>query len=115
MRASFDAVQPAVQIVEDGEKVYIFIAMNGEWTERQYAENEPAVQVWECDYREIVTSKNKIDLEKVKAAPERFLEWVEPKEKSEVEMLKAQLAAATERSDFIEDCIAEMAMRVYAE
>lgn len=30
-------------------------------------------------------------------------------------LLKAQLQAQTERSDFIEDCIAEMAMQVYAQ
>ena len=30
-------------------------------------------------------------------------------------LLKAQLRAQTERSDFIEDCIAEMAMQAYAQ
>lgn len=34
---------------------------------------------------------------------------------SENALLKAQLQAQSDRSDFIEDCIAEMAMRVYAE
>lgn len=34
---------------------------------------------------------------------------------SENAILKAQLQAQTDRSDFIEDCIAEMAMQVYAE
>lgn len=42
-----------------------------------------------------------------------------PKSNTELEqenkLLKAQLTAQTERSDFIEDCIAEMAMQVYAE
>lgn len=33
----------------------------------------------------------------------------------ENKLLKAQLQAQTERSDFIEDCIAEMAMAVYDE
>lgn len=33
----------------------------------------------------------------------------------ENKLLKAQLQAQTERSDFIEDCIAEMAMTVYGE
>ena len=33
----------------------------------------------------------------------------------ENKLLKAQLQAQTERSDFIEDCIAEMAMKVYSE
>lgn len=31
----------------------------------------------------------------------------------ENELLKAQLRAQTDRSEFIEDCIAEMAMQVY--
>lgn len=31
----------------------------------------------------------------------------------ENKLLKAQISAATERSDFIEDCIAEMAVQVY--
>ena len=30
-------------------------------------------------------------------------------------LLKAQVSAATERSDFIEDCIAEMAVQVYSD
>lgn len=30
-------------------------------------------------------------------------------------LLKAQIKAQTDRSDFLEDCIAEMAMLVYAE
>ena len=46
----------------------------------------------------------------VKPAPKSNAELVQ-----ENKLLKAQLNAATERSDFIEDCIAEMAMQVYAE
>lgn len=34
---------------------------------------------------------------------------------AENKMLRAQLQAATDRQDFLEDCIAEMAMQVYAE
>lgn len=45
-------------------------------------------------------------------------DYVEPEHKqteisSEVELLKAQLKAQTDRCDFLEDCIAEMAMQVY--
>ena len=35
--------------------------------------------------------------------------------KKENKLLKAQVSAATERSDFIEDCIAEMAVQVYSD
>ena len=51
-----------------------------------------------------------------------FVEWTE-EEKSEyypeqsnisdIELLKAQIQAIGDRNDFIEDCIAEMAMEVY--
>lgn len=60
-------------------------------------------------------------LDEVKANREALLMEAKANEKSKAEivaenaLLKAQLAAATERSDFIEDCIAEMAMQVYAE
>lgn len=38
---------------------------------------------------------------------------VEEELRQENKLLKAQLQAQTERSDFIEDCIAEMATQVY--
>ena len=44
-------------------------------------------------------------------APPDRIEMLE----SENALLKAQLQAQTERSDFIEDCISEMAMQVYAQ
>lgn len=47
--------------------------------------------------------------------PETLEAPVDPVEELQAEnkMLKAQLQAQTDRSDFIEDCIAEMAMVVY--
>lgn len=53
-----------------------------------------------------------------------FVEWTEEEKKefyptteqssiSDNELLKAQIQAISDRNDFIEDCIAEMAMEVY--
>ena len=57
--------------------------------------------------------------EEIEADKAKLPKPVIPKSNAELEqenkLLKAQLNAATERSDFIEDCIAEMAMQVYAE
>lgn len=57
--------------------------------------------------------------EEIEADKAKLPKPVIPKTNAELEqenkLLKAQLNAATERSDFIEDCIAEMAMWVYAE
>ena len=82
MKASFDVEQPNVKSVRDGHTLYIFICINGEWTERQYTESQEPQRVWECDYREIVTDESNIDLEKVMATPEKYLDWTEPVKKT---------------------------------
>lgn len=88
MRADFMQEQPSVKVVDYSNKLYIFIAVNGEWVERQVENHsgeseEPITEkVWECDYREIITTADKIDLDDVKANPANYLEWVEPKDES---------------------------------
>ena len=68
------------------------------------------------DWQETATADEIAAWEQAHPAPEVM---PAPKSNAELEqenkLLKAQLNAATERSDFIEDCIAEMAMQVYAE
>lgn len=48
------------------------------------------------------------------AVPEPAIPPTNAELEAENKMLRAQLQAATNRQDFIEDCIAEMAMVVYA-
>lgn len=48
------------------------------------------------------------------AVPEPVIPPTNAELEAENKMLRAQLQAATDRQDFIEDCIAEMAMQVYA-
>ena len=48
------------------------------------------------------------------AIPEPVIPPTNAELEAENKMLRAQLQAATNRQDFIEDCIAEMAMQVYA-
>ena len=49
------------------------------------------------------------------AIPEPVIPPTNAELEAENKMLRAQLQAATDRQDFIEDCIAEMAMQVCAE
>ena len=85
---------------------------------RQHAGSSGFISpVWDgSQWAETATADEIAAWEQAHPAPE-----VEPSPKSNAELeqenklLKAQLNAATERSDFIEDCIAEMAMQVYAE
>lgn len=57
----------------------------------------------------------------MKTMEERLLEQIALLEQqnsaliSENTLLKAQIQAQSDRSDFVEDCIAEMAMMVYGE
>lgn len=110
MKASFDTEQLAVRSVRDGHTLYIFICVNGQWTERQYDESQPVQQVWECDYREIVADESKIDLEKVTAAPEKYLDWAEPVEKTDSE----KIAELQKKNEMLTQCLMEMSEIVYA-
>lgn len=88
MKAIFDEPQESVKIIEDGDKIYAFIAVNGEWVDRKYAEDLPEKRCWECDWREIVTEKGAIDLEDLKEHPEKYLDWTEPSKKEMGERVK---------------------------
>lgn len=57
----------------------------------------------------------KLGYVEVENSGERVHKKVETETDKENSLLSAQLQAQTERSDFIEDCIAEMATQVYAE
>ncbi len=110
MKASFDVEQPNVKSVRDGHTLYIFICINGEWTERQYTESQEPQRVWECDYREIVTDESNIDLEKVMATPEKYLDWTEPVKKNDAE----KIAELQEKNEMLTQCLMEMSEIVYA-
>lgn len=110
MTASFDMEQPSVNVIQDSDKLYIFIAVNGKWATRQYSENQEAQDVWECDYREIVTTSDKINIDDVKNNPEKYLDWVEPKEKSEAE----KILDLQEQNKMLTQCLMEMSEIVYA-
>lgn len=88
MKASFDVEQPAIRIIEDGGRVYAFIALNGGWTDRKLDELLPVQRVWECDFREIAAEKGAIDLEDLKEHPEKYLDWTEPSKKEMGERVK---------------------------
>ena len=66
--------------------------------------------MWECDYREIITSNGKIDVEKVEENPEEYIDWTEPKEKTDAE----KIADLQEQNKMLVDCLMEMSEIVYA-
>ena len=55
-----------------------------------------------------------MDGELIELTPEEKSEYYpEQSNISDIELLKAQIQSISDRNDFIEDCIAEMAMEVY--
>jgi len=97
MKASFDVEQPPVKIINDDDKVYIYICLDGKWIERNYDESQEPQKVWECDYREIITSNGKIDVEKVEENPDA-----------------EKIADLQEQNKMLVDCLMEMSEIVYA-
>lgn len=110
MKARFDSEQPSVRFVSDSDKIYIFIAVNGKWTETVYDETQDPQTVWECDYREIVTSEGRIDLEKVKENPSKYLDWIDQEERSAEE----KIAELQDQNKMLTQCLMEMSEIVYA-
>lgn len=70
MRAEFFIEQPPVRITPWGDKIYIFLAINGEWIEKEE-------KIWVCDYKEIITTPDKIDQKDVLANPQNYMDWKE--------------------------------------
>ena len=108
MRASFDVEQPDVRSVTDGDNIYIFICQNGEWYDRKYDENEAAQRVWECDYNEIATTIDKINIDDVNANPAKYLNWTGEKTADE------KLADLETKNEMLTQCLLEMSETVYA-
>lgn len=96
MRAEFDAEQPPVRVVQNGKNIHVFIALHGAWETHSNDEAMDQQRVWRCDYREIITEEEKIDLADVKAHPENYLNWEEPKEKTIMERRVDELEATTD-------------------
>ena len=68
------------------------------------------------DWQETAAADEIAAWEKEHPAPEATPEPMSNAElEAENKLLKAQIAAQSDRADFVEDCIAEMAMQVYAE
>lgn len=91
MKAYFDAPQPPLKTVEQDGKIYLFIAVNGQTVERTYDEHAEPQTCWECDYREIVTRPELIDVEDVRANPEAYLDWREPTDAERITNLEREL------------------------
>lgn len=54
--------------------------------------------------------ESKIDLKKVRATPEKYLDWAKPVEKTDAE----KIAELQEKNEMLTQCLMEMSEIVYA-
>lgn len=106
MRAKFSSEQPNVKTVDYGGKIYIFICLNGQWSSTTTEEGTD--KFWECDYNEIVTTSDKIDVEDVKTNPDKYLNW------SEVHKTQEERISELEtQNEMLVNCILELSEVLY--
>lgn len=105
IQASFDKEQPAISIVEQNDKIYAFICLNGEWR----VDSESGIKYWECDYNQIVTNSEKIDISDLKMYPSKYLNWKELKPKTDSE----RIDELEQQNSLLTRCILEMSTIIY--
>ena len=106
MRAKFSSEQPNVKTVDYGGKIYIFICLNGQWSST--TTEEGIDKFWECDYNEIVTTPDKIDVEDVKTTPDKYLNWSEVHKTQEERIIELET-----QNEMLVNCILELSEVLY--
>lgn len=101
MKSYFMEKQPAVKVIEQNDKYFVFICLNE--TESQKNDNisptDDQNAYLEYDYNEFICKKEDLDLDDIKTNPEKYLTYP-PREKSdkeritELEELNTELSAA---------------------
>lgn len=77
--------QPKITIKDIEGKYYVFLCLNekeGEETQIREEGKEEKVHFFEYDYNEFVEQKENLDIEDVKANPEKYLDYEPSKEKT---------------------------------
>ena len=72
MKAKFTEQRPPVVVKQFDGIDYIFIHLNETTVEQD------GVNLYEYDFREIVTPTGDIDIDNLNAHPENYLDWVKP-------------------------------------
>ena len=79
IKAKFTSEQQPVKTVIDGEKVYVFICLNGvvgTETKDEYDGEHGTEEYIEYDYNEFTVDKDAIDLDDIINDPEKYLSYV---------------------------------------
>lgn len=97
IKATFTSEQQPVKVMEYGDKLFVFICLNGvpkiyDCDDYENDENEVSEKYieYEYDYNEFMVKKDYINIEDVIANPEKYLNYPLPKV-TDMEQLRADV------------------------
>lgn len=106
MKARFLTQQPQAKVIESGGKTYVFICLNEEHGSEEFDGNQ--TEYFEYDYNEFCGES--LNIEDVRAHPEKYIDYIPATEKSLEEMIAAQ----KKEIELLKDCLLEISEDIYA-
>ena len=102
IKSRFMGKQPSVKVVEK-DKVYVYICLN----ETEVTEDH-TVTMYEYDYKEIIEDIGVLDVDDVKANPEKYLNYEKATEKTDKERIAELEAMNAELSTTVDSILTDV-------
>lgn len=107
IKSRFMEEQQPVTVVEKGNKVYIYICLNGQEVYEMSPDNDASTEkVFEYDFNEIIEDVGVLDIDDIKENPENYLHYGE--QKSDQERITELEAINTELSTTVDSILTEV-------
>ena len=110
IKSRFMEKQPSVKVVEKN-KVYVFICLNEtEVTEENMNKEDSSTPVimYEYDYNEIIEDIGVLDMDDVKANPEKYLDYKKATKKTDKERIAELEAINAELSTTVDSILTDV-------
>ena len=102
--------QPSVKVVEK-DKVYVYICLNEKEVTEDHinnAESAEPVTMYEYDYNEIIEDIGVLDIDDIKANPEKYLNYEKAVEKTDKERIAELEAMNAELSTTVDSILTDV-------
>ena len=107
-KSRFMEKQQPVSVVEK-DKVYVYICLNEtEVTEDHGEESSESITMYEYDYKEIIEDAGVLDIDDIKANPEKYLDYEKEKEKTDKERIAELEAMNAELSTTVDSILTDV-------
>lgn len=107
-KSHFMEKQPSTKVVEK-DKVYVYICLNEtEVTEDRREESAEPVTMYEYDYNEIIEDVGVLDIDDVKANPEKYIDYKKATEKTDKERIAELEAMNAELSTTVDSILTDV-------